>query len=173
MDVVRRRRGMIPTRIVLPASILALLAGAAYSGFTLLRPPADVPIIERAAIITDTAVRGELVRSVRAPGTLVAQRVRVADASLDGRIDDILVRVGSSVDARTTIARMSDPDLDAAVVDARAQIVAAQAELSSVHEEARATLRRSSPRTACARTSNAARSKLCRTMRVRSTSRSR
>jgi HlyD family secretion protein len=117
---------------------VALIGAAGYSAFTLLRPEPAEPIIERSAILTDTAVRGDFVRSVHAPGTLVAERVRIAAAPADGMVDSIPVRVGSTVNAQTTIAQMSDPQISAAIVDAQAQIVAARAALRSVEAEARA-----------------------------------
>lgn len=139
MDIIRRRRRWTSARLVTPAAVVVLLAAAAYSSVTLLRPRPSEPIVDRAAIVTDRAIRGDLIRAVRAPGTFVAERVRIAAAPADGTVDAIPVRVGSMVSAATTIAQLSDPDLDAAVIDARAQIVAARAELRSVQVEARAS----------------------------------
>ncbi len=138
MDVVRRQHRSTSARLLVPGTVVALIAGAGYSGFTLLRPQTAEPVIERSTILTDTAVRGDFVRSVHAPGTLVAERVRIAAAPTDGTVDAIPVRVGSSVNAQTTIAQLSDPDITAAIVDTRAEIVAARATLRSVEAEARA-----------------------------------
>jgi HlyD family secretion protein len=138
VDVIRSRRRSPSSRLLVPAALVALIGAAGYSALTLLRPHAAEPIIERTTILTDTAVRDDFVRSVHAPGTFVAERVRIAAAPADGMVDAIPVRVGSSVNAQTTIAQMSDPESSAAVVDARAQVVAARASLLSVEAEARA-----------------------------------
>jgi HlyD family secretion protein len=139
MDVVRLRRGAFaPAKIAWPV-VVAVLAGAAgWSALTMLRPHAAEPLAGRASLVTDVVRRGELVRSVRAPGTLVPERVRVAASSADGTVDAIPVRVGSTVGPDSTIATMRNPDLDAAVVDAAAQLAAARAELASAREEANA-----------------------------------
>ncbi len=139
MDIVRRQRRSAPARLLVPGALLALIGGAGYSAFTVLRPQPAEPIIERTTMITDTAVRGDFVRSVHAPGTFVAERVRIAAAPADGMVDAIPVRVGSTVNAQSTIAQLSDPDTTAAVIDTRAEIVAARATLRSVEAEARAS----------------------------------
>jgi HlyD family secretion protein len=138
MDVVRSRRRATPARVLVPTALVALIGAAGYAALGLLRPQAAEPVIERNTILTDTAVRGDFVRSVHAAGTFVAERIRIAAAPADGMIDAIPVRVGSNVDADTTVAQLSDPDLRAAVIDARAQIVAARATERSVEAEARA-----------------------------------
>jgi HlyD family secretion protein len=139
VDIVRSRGRAKPARILVPVAVAALLVAGAYSAITQLRPQPNEPVVERNAIVTDTAIRGDLVRAVRAPGTFVAERVRVVDAPADGTIDAIPVRVGSTVAAGTAVAVMSDPDLDASITDTQAQIVAARAELRQVQEEARAS----------------------------------
>jgi HlyD family secretion protein len=139
VDVVRlRRRAFAPAKIAGPAALAVLAGAAGWTALTMFRPQPAEPLAARASLVTDVVRRGELVRSVRAPGTLVAERVRVAASTADGTVETIPVRVGSVVVPGTTIATMRNPDLDAAVVDASAQLGAAQAELRSAREEANA-----------------------------------
>jgi len=97
-----------------------------------------VPIIARSSVVFDSARIGTLVRSVRAAGTLVPDRVHVVATTAEGLVTDIAIRAGSRVAAGTVVAVLRNPDLDAAVEDARAQLGAARAELRSAREEANA-----------------------------------
>jgi multidrug efflux pump subunit AcrA (membrane-fusion protein) len=138
VDIVRSRRRPALVRLAAPLAVLITLAGAVVCAVVLLRPQPSDPTIEPAAIVTDVAVRGDLVSAVRAPGTFVAEHVRVAAAPGDGTVESIPAHVGSDVRASTPIAQLSDPNLDAELADVSAQIAAARAELRSVQAEARA-----------------------------------
>jgi len=105
----------------------ALASAASVSGYYLseLRPAA--PTVERSALWTDTARRGEIVRQVRALGTLVPEESLLVPALTDGRVARILVRPGSYVQPSTVIAVLTNPELELAALDAEYQVKAAKA----------------------------------------------
>jgi HlyD family secretion protein len=75
-----------------------------------LKPAA--PPVERATLWIDTVKRGEMVRSVNAPGTLVPEHIRIIVAITSGRVETLPVRPGVSVTADQTVLTLSNPDLD-------------------------------------------------------------
>lgn len=75
-----------------------------------LRPAA--PPVERATLWIDTVKKGEMVRSVNAPGTLVPEHVRIIVATTSGRVETLPVRPGVTVTPDQTILTLSNPDLD-------------------------------------------------------------
>ena len=139
MDVARIRRRPFALRYVLSATGIALvMLLALWSVPALFERGAALPVVERSSLVVDTVRRGLLVRSVHASGQLAPDRIEIVATSADGIVDDVPVRAGSRVVAGSTIAVLANPDLTAAVVDARAQLEAANADLTSAREEASA-----------------------------------
>lgn len=114
--------------------IFALIALSIVTAITLgvskLTPAA--PIVERSAVWIDTVKRGPMVRQVRGPGTLVPEEVRVIAASIDGRVERILVQPGTQVNAGTVLIELSNPELNQAAQDAQYQLQVAQSELKNI-----------------------------------------
>jgi HlyD family secretion protein len=139
VDIVRTHRRPAGLRFLAPTlGVAALLGGASFALPALMHGGPVVPIIARSSVVFDSARIGTLVRSVRAAGTLVPDRVHVVATTAEGLVTDIGIRAGSRVAAGTVVAVLRNPDLDAAVEDARAQLGAARAELRSAREEANA-----------------------------------
>lgn len=138
MDIARplaSRRRILP-RIV-AALIGAAIVGVGAWGVRSLRTGyAPTFAVDRAAVISDVAHRGDLIRSVPASGTLAARRVAVIAAPGDGVIAAVFVRPGSRVRAGTAIVQLSNPLTESKIADARAQIASARAELASVRQQA-------------------------------------
>jgi HlyD family secretion protein len=132
MDVVRsgkakRRRR---TRLTIYAALgLAALAGITY-GLTRLKPAA--PSVEGATVFSDTAKRGQMLRQVRGPGTLVPENVRVIAAATEGRVERINVQPGTEVTAGTVLLELSNPELQQSSVDIEYQLRAAEAESNNI-----------------------------------------
>ncbi|MBD5604629.1 MAG: biotin/lipoyl-binding protein, partial [Candidatus Eremiobacteraeota bacterium] len=140
MDVARTtRRSGVVRHAPLALGIGALVALAFFAVPWLSSRSVTVPSIDRGTLVLDVARRGTLLRSVRAPGQLVPDRVQVVATTADGLVDDVRVRSGSRVDAGSVIAVLRNPDLDANVADVRAQLDAARADLRSVREDASAS----------------------------------
>jgi HlyD family secretion protein len=113
--------------------IYALLGMAAISGATVglarLKPAA--PTVEKGTIWPGEVKRGEMIRNVRGNGTLVPEDVRWIPATVNGRIEKLLVKPGAVVNADTILLEMSNPELERDVLDAKTQLDGAKADLAN------------------------------------------
>jgi len=114
----RKRRILIGVGLAALAATTLALAG--------LKPAA--PEVERGAVWVDTVKRGELLRQVRGPGTLVPKEIRWIAAESDGRVERVLVKPGATVKADTVLLELYNPDVVRAFDDARAGYAGAQAD---------------------------------------------
>jgi HlyD family secretion protein len=96
-------------------------------GLSRLEPAA--PSVNRATILVDSVSRGDMVRQVRGPGTLVPERIRIVTAVTAGRVEAIHVAPGAEVEAGTILVELSNPDVQLEGLDAQRQLAAAEAEL--------------------------------------------
>jgi HlyD family secretion protein len=112
----------------------AVAVVAITAGLASLDPAA--PSVERGAVWVDTVKRGEMLREVRGPGTLVPREVRWIPAQTDGRLERILVKPGAPVKPDTVIMELSNPDVLRAFEDSRSAANAAEAD----HAALRASL---------------------------------
>jgi HlyD family secretion protein len=137
MDVQRARKRGLPRWA--PIGGIAVLAVAAVIALKSLASLGGAGIaVDRSTVVTDVVQRGTLERSISAAGTLAPQEIHVVAATQAGIVDSVLVKPGASVLAGTPVARMSNPELDAAVVGARAAVDVARAQLRSAQSQAQA-----------------------------------
>jgi HlyD family secretion protein len=108
--------------------IAAAVAALVVVTVGLYRLDPAAPEVERGAIWIDTVKRGELLRQVRGPGTLVPKEVRWIAAESDGRVERVLVKPGAVVTADTILLELYNPDVVRAFDDARAGYAGAQAD---------------------------------------------
>src|SRR5688572_8168510 len=87
------------------------------------------PSVARAEVIIDSVQRGELVRNVRAPGTLVPENIRYVAAVVSGRVEDRPLRPGAMVTANTVILVLSNPDENLQLLTAQEQLAQAEQNL--------------------------------------------
>ncbi len=111
--------------VMIGAGVVAL--GVLALGASQLDPAA--PSVEREQIIIDSVRRGEMVRAVRGPGTLVPERIRWIPAATGGRVERILVQPGDRVEPGTVLLELSNPDVQLEALDAERQLAQAQADL--------------------------------------------
>lgn len=95
-----------------------------------------VPQVEGSMLLIDTVRRGPMVREVHGAGTLVPEDQRYVSALTAGRVDRVLQRPGSTVEANTVLLELSNPDVQLEALDAERQLKLAEADLAS----AKATL---------------------------------
>jgi len=93
MDIPRQLPKKRGRRVAIAAGVLALVLIAVVVASL----PTATPGIDRASVIVDSVQRGTMVREVRAPGTLVPERVRLISALTAGRIERLPVRPGATV----------------------------------------------------------------------------
>jgi HlyD family secretion protein len=104
----------------------ALIAGAviavvALGAFVSTLDPA-APSVASASLWTDTVKRGEMLREVRGPGTLVPKEIRWIAAETAARVERIAVKPGALVEADTVILELSNPELIDAKLAAEREI---------------------------------------------------
>jgi HlyD family secretion protein len=101
----------------------------AVIGLARLEPAA--PSVERASVWLDSVKRGEMLREVRGPGTLVPKEIRWIAAESNARVERIVVKPGAEVASDTVILELSNPEVDDQVLAARSALTAAEADLAS------------------------------------------
>ena len=128
MDIPREKKKSPKKYILSGVGIAAVVVTTV--GLSQLKPAA--PSVDRAAIWMGSVERGELVRQVRGPGTLVPEGMRFVSALNSGRIEEKLHLPGDSVMAETVILRMSNPDIELQALAAEQSLSQAEANLISL-----------------------------------------
>ena len=95
--------------------------------FANLRPAA--PGVDRGALWVDSVRRGEMVREVRGPGTLVPEHIRFITALAAGRVERVFAQPSQRVTTQTVLLQLSNPDVQIQALQAEQQLTAAQAQL--------------------------------------------
>jgi HlyD family secretion protein len=128
-DLKQRKRRQ---RILLgsAAGVAVLLAAILIAR---LEPAA--PSVERGTVWTDTVKRGEMLREVRGPGTLVPKAIRWIAAETEARVERIVVKPGAVVEADTVIMELSNPVVQDLLAAAQSEFVSAQASYAARQSE--------------------------------------
>jgi HlyD family secretion protein len=105
-----------------------------------LKPAA--PVVERAAVWTDTVKRGPLLRQVRGPGTLVPRedKIRLIPAETEATVVRIRVLPGAKVEPDTLLMDLVDPQVQQELLDAQLQLKAAEADYTNVRAKLQSDL---------------------------------
>jgi len=136
MDIPRQLPKKRGRRVAIATGVLAVVLIA----IAVASLPTATPGVDRASVIVDSVQRGTMVREVRAPGTLVPERVRLISALTAGRIERLPVRPGATVASGADLLEMSNPDVQLEALEAGRQVTAAEAALVNL-ETALATQR--------------------------------
>jgi HlyD family secretion protein len=124
MDIPRAAPRSIRRRLYVGGGALVLVAAVVAA----VRMEPAAPSIDRGTIWTDTVRRGDMVRQVRGPGTLVPERIRIVTAVTAGRVEAIHFLPGDSVGPGSVLVELSNPDVQLEGLDAERQLSAAEAE---------------------------------------------
>lgn len=128
MDIKREPKSKKKQYIIWGAGIAAVVLVSL--GISRLKPAA--PSVERATLWVDSVRRGELLREVRAAGTLVPEHIRIIAAVTAGRIEAIPVRPGVTVTPGTVLIEMSNTDVELQALQAEQSLTAARSSLASL-----------------------------------------
>jgi HlyD family secretion protein len=90
------------------------------------------PSIEGGTPWVDSVRRGEMVREMRGPGTLVPEHIRYITALASARVERILSVPGAIVQPGTQLLELSNPDVQIQALQAEQQLTEAQAQLVSL-----------------------------------------
>src|SRR5256885_5746659 len=123
MDIPRKgaARSRLIKRILI-GLVLAIAVPAVTISLKRMQPAAQS--VERSTVWPDTVKRGEMIRNVRGLGTLVPEDIVSIPATTDGRVEKKLL-AGLQVKADTVLLELTNPELQAATVDAEWQVKAA------------------------------------------------
>jgi HlyD family secretion protein len=92
-----------------------------------LKPAA--PTVEAATLYTDSVRRGDMVRDVRGPGSLVPEHIIFISPRASARIDRLVAEAGQTLKAGDIMLEMSNPDVQIATLNAEQALAGAQATL--------------------------------------------
>ena len=132
MDIARDPRPRKRRRLLQAAGAVTVLILITV-GLRNLQPAA--PSVDRGTIWTDTVQHGTMVRMVRGPGTLVPVQRRWITAVTAGRVEEILILPGTQMESNTVFLRLTNPDVEIQLLEARQQLSDAEARLVSLRAE--------------------------------------
>lgn len=114
-----------------------LILGAIAGGVALLgvvglaRLEPAAPKVEAASVWTDVVKRGEMLREVRGPGTLVPKEIRWIAAETNARVERILIKPGATVQPDSVVLELSNPEVDEQLLAAQSAVAAAEADYTA------------------------------------------
>lgn len=123
MDIPRPKADRKPRRVAYAIGAGFLLITATIV-FRQLAPAS--PRVDRGAIWIDSVQRGPMVLQLRAPGTLVPERVRWISAVTSGRVERRLAEIGQEVKPETVLLVLSNPDVQLEALESERQLTEAR-----------------------------------------------
>ena len=128
MDIKRAPQSKKKQYIAWAAGIILIVVVSV--GISKLKPAA--PSVDRATLWVDSVRQGELLREVRAAGTLVPERVRIISAQVGGRIEQLPLRPGVTVTPATVLIEMSNVDIELQALQAEQSLTQARSGLAQM-----------------------------------------
>ena len=125
MDIVRDQPRSKKKMILGAAGVAAVVVVSV--ALARLKPAS--PTVERGTIYFDSVVRGEMLREVRGPGTLVPEDIRWITAVTPGRIEKIHHLAGVTVEPETILMELTNPDVQIQTLNADRQLTDSKAAL--------------------------------------------
>jgi len=115
VDIKREPPKKTKRNIVIGAAIAAVALITVFLSQLEARPPS----VNRAELWVDSVVRSDMLRQVRAPGTLVPERIRYVVAVTSGRVEAKPLTAGVTVTPSTLILELSNPDVQLEYLNAQ------------------------------------------------------
>jgi HlyD family secretion protein len=131
MDIPRKdaSKKRLIRRILFGIVGVAAIVGTTI-GLSRLKPAA--PSVDLSVVWRDTVKRGPMLREVRGLGTLVPEQTMLVPATTDGRVQRILIRPGTPVQAESIIMILTSPELETQLLDAEYALKAAEANYANL-----------------------------------------
>ena len=136
MDIVRTPPAKTGRKIAIGACILG--AVVLVVGLATLDPA--VPTIDKMSVIIDSVRRGDVVREVRGPGSLVPEQIRWITAQASARVERLSAQSGTTVAAGALILSLSNPDLQIQTMQADQQVRQAEIDLLNLRTNLRSAV---------------------------------
>jgi HlyD family secretion protein len=115
------------------AAVLAVTTVGGYFGYERVRPRDAVA----ARVSTAEVIQGPIASSVTATGSVATPAQSKLSFRSAGRLTELLVKVGSAVESGQPLARIDDSDLNVSLLQARANLVSAEAKLEQLNAGAK------------------------------------
>ncbi len=125
MDVARAPQKKTGRNALIGAGVLLVVVVTV--ALAKLKPAA--PTVEAATLYTDSVRRGDMVRDVRGPGSLVPEHIIFISPRASARIDRLVAEAGQTLKAGDVMLEMSNPDVQIATLNAEQALAGAQATL--------------------------------------------
>ena len=125
MDIVRTPPKRYARTLLVVGGGVALVVAIVF----LSRLGPALPSVERAAVLVDSVRQGDVVREVRAVGTLVPEQLRFITAQASARVERVHVQAGQLVTAGQLLLELSNPDLQLQTMQAEQQVRQAESAL--------------------------------------------
>lgn len=136
MDIARTPPKRTRRNLIIGGVALGVLAMTAW---TISLDPAT-QTVPRSAVLIDSVRRGDVVREVRGPGTLVPEHIRWITAQTSARVERLLSESGRAVESGALLLELSNPDLQIQTMQAEQQVRQAQTELLNLRTTLRSQL---------------------------------
>lgn len=136
MDIVRAPKKKTGRNIAIGAGVLVLVTATVLLASL---DPAS-PSVERSTLLIDSVGRGDIVRDVRAPGTLVPEQIRYITAQASARVERLASESGRNVQSGELLLGLSNPDLQIQTMQAEQQVRQAQIDLLNLRTNLRSQL---------------------------------
>ena len=136
MDIVRAPKKKTGRNVAIGGGVLLLVVTAV--GLANLDPA--VPSVERSTLLIDSVQRGNIVRDVRGPGTLVPEQIRYVTAQASARVERLNSESGQNVKAGDLLLGLSNPDLQIQTMQAEQQVRQAQIDLLNLRTNLRSQI---------------------------------
>ena len=136
MDIARAPRAHTRRNMSIGVIVVGLVL---VTGWAMSLDPAT-QTIERSSALIDSVRRGDVVREVRGPGTLVPEHIRWITAQASARVERLVSESGRSVGAGELLLELSNPDLQIQTMQAEQQVRQARIELLNLRTNLRSQL---------------------------------
>lgn len=136
MDIARAPRKKTGRTIAIAAGAL----GVVFVSVALAKLDPAVPTIARAGVLIDSVRRGDVVREVRGPGSLVPEQIRWITAQASARVERLASESGRMLRSGELILELSNPDLQIQTMQAEQQVRQAQIDLLNLRTNLRSQL---------------------------------
>ncbi len=128
MDVARAPQKKTGRNALIGAGVLLVIVVTV--ALAKLKPAA--PTVEAATLYMDSVRKGDMVRDVRGPGSLVPEHITWISAQANARVDKLIAESGQSLKQGDMILELSNPDQQVTALNAEQALSAAEAALVSL-----------------------------------------
>lgn len=131
VDIKREPPKKTKRNIVIGSAIAAVALITVFLSQLEARPPS----VNRAELWVDSVVKGDMLRQVRAPGTLVPEHIRYVVAVTSGRVEAKPLTPGVTVTPSTVILELSNPDVQLEYLNAQRSVADAEQALVNLQTQ--------------------------------------